>query len=990
MTLKDELLLLRSAARSFTQTENTAHCLDLIRRGNPHQNFFFSELSDPAWIPLLVEAGFFAQLPGPITITDGSIRYVGHPPLFALAKLAKVAPVDVVQVIESLELNENPIVVDQIMRGIAAIDEASLTDRLIGILQKLIEVPADSDWLWLDDVLQKWLRWEKFDACVAVLRTWLMATLRTESSPDARREQWHISHIDREVIGSLGEKRPFEVAELMVEVLSGWARQERQRLNRDKSTAGEDYDQHPDPDNDYPPTYWLEQFGVPSIVDEGVERIAAHRLYSIAQFIFRSNQLDSIQRLDDLLRTDPWFLFRRLRWQLYADFPAGTLAFARPEVLERIPRLGEGVRHPSEFARMLEAHATEHGAAFLGADDVERFGAAVLSGPTQRDENINDDYVRRFQRIQLYPIASLLTERLQEKFAELSANRPPLSSDVFKPVLHGGEARTIEHVAPAKADEMSSMSPSQLWDFLNNWTAHAGQPDSEKWWVEEDVGALGQKFAELVEANPAMFPPETGWWRNLRRPEILYTVLERASTQFAQRGVNHRAQARPPRDAQWQNWLGIASWIAEQQTNSGAPGDDKQSDWTWARMVVIKFLRNMLTGTAQPPRELLPTVGEILKRLVGELDPRLDAKEAPWMSDWLTTAINSVRGTAIEALFELGLYQKKTAELGSPATWIFDVFADRLERSNESPAVFAIIGAHLRLALHLFPSQFRRHADLLLPRDRRPHTDAFITAHVLYDRPASEVIKILPQLPRVALERLQRERASGEKAPQSAINFGSRLGTHLAFYYWNDLLGDDITANSVIDRFFEIASPPTRATTVGQIGSIFETPQLPEKNKALYARVMLLWDRRFTAIERAIDFGLRAPEFDPELTEFIDWIVCEAFPFNWRFDRVMKAITRLERAPRAFSLIEKLEKLTSTGKRVRPVVRLLHALASKGWEELRWSFRDKHVKPILERGFSAGGQTRALTLELQELLLRRGFFEYLEVGAPQTAGESGR
>ncbi len=81
------------------------------------------------------------------------------------------------------------------------------------------------------------------------------------------------------------------------------------------------------------------------------------RLFLAAQQIYLQGDPAAIDRLDRLLRSNPWQLFRRLRWQLYADFPSLTLNRARADALQRIPYLNEidysRGSHDYEFAQLL-------------------------------------------------------------------------------------------------------------------------------------------------------------------------------------------------------------------------------------------------------------------------------------------------------------------------------------------------------------------------------------------------------------------------------------------------------------------------------------------------------------------------------------------------------------------------------------------------------------------------------------------------------------
>ena len=391
MTLQKQLQLLRTAAHSFDAVERQLDCIALVRSGNPYDVMFFSELSDPRWLPLLRGAGAFENLP--TTVVRGDTTYYARAvPLIGLAKLAPIAPADVVDVLASLSIPNNPQVHDQIMRVIRAVDDLSLAPRLVPILQRLFESRSTSEWLWLDDILLKWLNGNAHQASFDALAAFLQ-TIASDTGEHRAHQTWQLAELDRKLISRLAESEPSKLAELLFEVLRTWANTERTKLARSREQ------QSPDPDSDYPWSYWLEEFGAASVGSHDFESTLAQRLYKIGRTIYGKSEHPAIDRLDELLRSDRWHLFRRMRWQWYAEFPSLTLRFVRPDVLERIPRLNQlSARHGFEFAALLERHATQHGDAFLAPDEVRQFADVVFSGPVDDHGNVDTERRRPARR----------------------------------------------------------------------------------------------------------------------------------------------------------------------------------------------------------------------------------------------------------------------------------------------------------------------------------------------------------------------------------------------------------------------------------------------------------------------------------------------------------------------------------------------------------------------------------------------------------------
>jgi hypothetical protein len=210
-------------------------------------------------------------------------------------------------------------------------------------------------------------------------------------------------------------------------------------------------------------------------------------------------------------------------------------------------------------------------------------------------------------------------------------------------------------------------------------------------------------------------------------------------------------------------------------------------------------------------------------------------------------------------------------------------------------------------------------------------------------------------------------------------DFASRVGTHLCFYYWNDLLGDTYAGNKLIDQFLEEAAPESRAETVAQIARIFADAEPPE-NQSLYERVMQLWDHWFRRIRELVESKSQPrTNFTNELGAFIQWLDCNCFAFEWRFKRATEAIAYMETPLRAYGLIETLSDFAAHEKLDEAIV-ILHAIAAKSSDEMQWAYGEDRLKPLLIHAFASHNRVTVLLAEsIQERLLSAGLFEYLDL-----------
>ena len=188
---------------------------------------------------------------------------------------------------------------------------------------------------------------------------------REEGKPPG--DKWRLSELDKQVIVPLTISNPLRVASLLYDMLNIWAESERANTFASKKTNDELFEPEKDPDHDFPPTYWLQDFRAGSYLDQNIEGVLAHRLYYLGKTIFESQRVADIAAFDDMLRDNRWHLFSRLRWQLYADFPQQTLGLARKDILARLPILGHtNAEHSHEMVLMLTSHAEVHGKRVFG------------------------------------------------------------------------------------------------------------------------------------------------------------------------------------------------------------------------------------------------------------------------------------------------------------------------------------------------------------------------------------------------------------------------------------------------------------------------------------------------------------------------------------------------------------------------------------------------------------------------------------------------
>lgn len=495
---QSSLKFLKAAAESMPSPDKIGKTLSLISKGTPFDQLFFEKLNDPAWLPILMRNGYFSNLPGIQTIEGGRQKFPYHLPLIGLSRLAEKSPQAVSSILARIELPENPIVGDQILRCIASIREPSCIPILHPLLIKLGEGQNRSSWIWIQELLKNWIEVKAFSDVLVVTNSYLLAAIGSFTNKSPMRDEWLVQQVDRISLEQLTPEYPLQIATIVANALLGWI--EKENPAPSGGGKGQGIDVEALPGEDYSSSYWLEDFRTPPSYRE-FEGTLARRLFLAAEQVYRQGGVAKIELLDQLLRSHSWSLFGRIRWQLYADFPSISFEHARKDVLLRIPFLNRiELIHNYEFAQLLISHAKQHGDAFLAPNEVEQFANSVMKGPINKDKKLlegNNDF---FYRKQLWPISSLLRGKQLATYRALVPDDGKIKIESFKPFSSGGvSGGFVASIAPKQAETLESMNDEELWNFLNTWEPKAGYEYNTTGKLQhENVFELAAKFADLV------------------------------------------------------------------------------------------------------------------------------------------------------------------------------------------------------------------------------------------------------------------------------------------------------------------------------------------------------------------------------------------------------------------------------------------------------------------------------------------------------------
>ena len=930
----------------------------LITHNASNLLFFFRKLGDPKWLPFIKRIGHLDYTARNEEKSSG--RY--DPAFDTLVNLAPLAPEDVLKILESIPKKSKTVSLDAVMRCISPIKAIELIPRCAKVISKLMPSDSAHHYPFLDDVLDVWVSLGCYEEVVQILSKYLCSLMLSKNEYDPMIE-YAFQTIDQKYLGPLATGREKDFSELTFYALKFWKKIQSQKH---KSIL----------------PFWFQSFRQPIYSINKDAGILSVRLFETGRAIFSRLGKSEIEEFDKLLRSDQWELFDRLRWQLYAEFPEQTLEYAKADMIDRIPMLNSyNGSHGYEVAQLLTKHVEIHGKDFLDHEAVENFFNQIMSGPVDKDQllEIDEDMKRRFWRKQLQPIAPLLNPAQKAVYDDLIKDfSGEIKPENYMP-FRSGRSYSVKSVSPITAEELAKMKNDELFDFLEEWTPTGSYREIGEEAMEATVNELGRELANLVAAKPERFPATTEWWKHIKRPEILTKLLEAANMIIAPEKDTSEPFREPSAD-QWQVWFGLVDWILELSNDDSSAALDqyKQNVWNWPRRVVVQFLNHVIQSKMAIPEGFEQRIAVTLETILLNKDVTENVQEIPSFGDWLTVAINSVKGTALEALIALGVRQKKFKK-GQPESWIFEMITKILNQAGASPSLFAIMGANLPAVIYLFAEEIKKQPEIVMPKERHECTEAFITSQIKYGRWTNDILTVFPDYPDLALDLLLKTNLEPKVGRGSRDDYGGHLGLHLCFYFWNDMYGTSERGVRIMKRFFRVSNPLQRAETFGEISRIFKNEKSSEDLTQMLDRLKEIWELRIQDIENnqkseeSSDENLRG-----EIGSFLRWIEIQAMDFKWRHEQIIRALKLCKKAPEHLIYIRDLLNEHTEPGELKGRLEIFKHILQLSNDSNTWYYRDKELIPVLKSALnSEDPETQQHSKEVQEILLRRGCFEFL-------------
>ncbi len=640
------------------------------------------------------------------------------------------------------------------------------------------------------------------------------------------------------------------------------------------------------------------------------------------------------------LMNRPWQIFRRLGLHLLRVSLPPTHPTVRDVVVDPATIHAIDSRHESH---LLITQAFPH----LDIDAQEQVIAAILAGPIDAEEQ-EPDRIARWKVLRLSWIEEHLPSSARSEYERLRGNAaPPNESADFDFYTTG---LWVGPTSPMAAGDLARMTVDELRAFLQTWTPSGGLMVATREGLGRDLAAIvAQRAAEFSASAESLMGLDATYIRSIL-------------SGFTEAARNGAVLA-------WEPVLRLAVWAVSQPreiSGRDRQGLDDDPHWGWTRSQIGRLLQQgFFLRPSQIPLALRRLVWEVLAPLTDDPDPDTDRDTT---MDPLTTAINSTRGVAFEALFGYAAWVRggrfRLPDVEGPAFHDMPEVASVLERHlnpalEPSAAIRAVYGQHLFYIHLMAPAWVREHLGALFPASPQLLADAVWQTYFVAGQ------HISPEISR----ELDSQYARAVDAIGGAKPLYREYLNHLAYQLlYRYLRGDDgLEEGSLLDRFFRSADDETRTHTVGLVPHILSADTTPAEVNAWRERAMAFWAWRVASSPRSADlrgFGL--------------WVSCPAFEATWRLQQLELAVTQAGVPVHEHAVIDALPALAHEHPQLAlAAIDALIQNAATYMELYRLTYRGE-IESILREGLASDdAMVSASARELTNSLIAKGFTSLL-------------
>ena len=859
--------------------------------------YFFSRLENPLWLQPLAERGRFKYPPKIQRFDDGTAIYPYWHEIQYLRNVCTDLPDEVIDLVMNLPKVDNPVVYDGIL-DIALHLPGEYSVRLKDKILEYTRIEHQWQTHRYAELLAHWTEENQASAALKLAERLIAFVSDPQSEekqkrrkerrkedpirfdtllhPKPRMEPWIYHQIMSEGVQRLAEKEPYEVASLLINTTANMIDLRTHRVEFDKE---EDYSEA-----------WCDRLYGQDNEYENPKEALVHTLTYACEKVFEKSD-DKVAALDKALRKPHWYIFKRLRQHLYAQYPTEeTKPWIRELILEH---KDYGLwEHHYEFQQMIRRACEHFKETLLSETERTRIFDAILEGPSKENQRhwvedwLGEEFTeerfqerqQRFHWMQLRPFESVLFGKYETRFKKIQdkINRP-ITDENYPPYKNKVNAGMTEH-SMHKPENLSKLTDEELLKFINDWEK-IDEYVKDNSFVRINIETLANAFQTVFKESIIPDPNRLKFWMKNRdqieRPIYIRMMVYAMEALVKEKNFD-----------QLNEWLTFSEWVlshSDREHKRDYKQDDESREnknWTNARRAVGDFIGVCLAKDINVPITAREQLTKILELLCTQYDWNLDENylNGLYHKDPLTQGINNTRSRALEDLVKFG-YWLRRHEPECKVPEIITILKKRFTSKTDyplTPPEYAILGKNYG-SIYSFNEKWAiKHKSDFFPQtqSKRQEWYAAFSSFVLCNGAVKPLFEILKDDFNFALQHLSDFKKHDLIARQPIDVFGEHL---FNYYLWGmfPLNGQE----SLLQEFYQQTDKKREhwADLFNDIGHRLRNTG-KDLDPNMKDRVMKFFKWRLKQGEQG------------ELRYFTNWLQAKCLDAKWRLKAYSKVI----------------------------------------------------------------------------------------------------
>jgi hypothetical protein len=626
------------------------------------------------------------------------------------------------------------------------------------------------------------------------------------------------------------------------------------------------------------------------------------------------------------LEREPWIIFRRLILYFLSQLPHKSGSISKKYLLDR--EYFESITTRHEYITLLKALF----------DTLSVHEQDIIWGwidePGEKEE---------FRRHNWYStLEPFLSDEKKEVLRRLNSTRGNEThfDQPFRMETFSGPS------SPISPEDLLALSDVGLTKFIIDW-----RPTSD--FFSASLEGLGDVLQTCVSNYPERFARLTSEFQQLQEPIYFRSLV-----------YGFEAAMKASRSFDLTPVLSLCLDLCSRKDNPipsriNRMDDDLDPDWSWCSSGIVRLIT-----TAAELRRLQPEnvsiALDIVEKSLDDSNPTEDYEQkALEYQDPFTLAINTVRGTALNALIAISNMLFHIGKLAEHQERIESLLSSRLSENEFSLSVRSVYGGLFDALISTLPDWTRTNLSVIFPSDENSR-QKFLAAwntYIVYANPRAFSYSVLaPFYKAYVSEKLKGSPQAKKRGPSDP---NVRFAEHLASHFLNNPTWNSETELLVL--FFKNARPKYRASFWRHLGrnlAIFGK-QYPHN---VVQRLQSLWDAR-----SADPSGTFSGE---ESATFGWWVVSGAFPSLWVLTNLTSVLKQsdVERVEQCIPFITECSVSFP-----RESLEAISALVARQKNNYLLQYHLGEIHSIIQNGVAS----KDIIVPLVDLLVANGFNDFL-------------